>query len=454
MEPSFDKSIHLKTPLPTPEQEEAIQELYELIIKTDVYKTNKSLCDFYLRDRQILMHFLVGKSFDMVASYKLIMESLEWRIAKGLDLIEEEPRWDKFMENEIQTGKIYNPGVDKWGRQVVIFDNSVQNTKSASDQMKFLAWSLNFAVREMEGGPCDKYVIFMHLTNFSIFKTPSWEATTETAKILCSCFPERMGHCIAFGAGPVFRTFFNAIKPFIDPRTRAKVLFMSNDSTVGGSNDVQLTEILGEQWRSLTGADQPLYAPNSSPGYNHSEYWPKTMKRVQKRRYIEKDIRKNILGVDVSDNIVDDETDTEDKIDGELFPSEVTTHIYTPKEEVYTFRERHSPVPVDAEILVGAVSVIPEAVVPTSILRRPPSITKSSSSKSSDTSSCFWRDVSIFLVGSSSPTTANTMDKIILGTSRYMITFLVLFFTTIAVASSDLESLTGRGHGASAVNYN
>ena len=37
-----------------------------------------------------------------------------------------------------------------------------------SDQMKFLAWSLNFAVREMEGGPCDKYVIFMHLTNFSI----------------------------------------------------------------------------------------------------------------------------------------------------------------------------------------------------------------------------------------------------------------------------------------------
>ena len=184
MEPSFDKSIHLKTPLPTPEQEEAIQELYELIIKTDVYKTNKSLCDFYLRDRQILMHFLVGKSFDMVASYKLIMESLEWRIAKGLDLIEEEPRWDKFMENEIQTGKIYNPGVDKWGRQVVIFDNSVQNTKSASDQMKFLAWSLNFAVREMEGGPCDKYVIFMHLTNFSIFKTPSWEATTETAKIL------------------------------------------------------------------------------------------------------------------------------------------------------------------------------------------------------------------------------------------------------------------------------
>ena len=46
-------------------------------------------------------------------------------------------------------GKIYNPGKDQFGRSVVVFDNTVQNTTSHDDQMTFLAWSLEFALREM-----------------------------------------------------------------------------------------------------------------------------------------------------------------------------------------------------------------------------------------------------------------------------------------------------------------
>ena len=54
----------------------------------------------------------------------------------------------------------YELGLDRWGRPLLIFDNTVQNTASVDDQMLFLGWNLEFAIKQMPKY-VDKYVIFM-----------------------------------------------------------------------------------------------------------------------------------------------------------------------------------------------------------------------------------------------------------------------------------------------------
>ena len=35
---------------------------------------------------------------------------------------------------------------------------------------------------------------------------------------------------------------------------------------------------IGDQWKAITGVDQPRYADNASPGYNHEVYWKNIVK--------------------------------------------------------------------------------------------------------------------------------------------------------------------------------
>jgi hypothetical protein len=102
--------------------------------------------------------------------------------------------------------------------------------------MTFLAWSLELAIRDMPPF-VDKYVVFMHLENFSLWNNPSFSATTETIHMLCDCFPERLGHCICFQPPGIFIPVFNAVKGFIDPKTVSKVKFVYGDISEGSEND-------------------------------------------------------------------------------------------------------------------------------------------------------------------------------------------------------------------------
>ena len=38
-----------------------------------------------------------------------------------------------------------------------------------------------------------RYLVFIHLENFSLFNNPSMASSRETIKMLCECFPERLG---------------------------------------------------------------------------------------------------------------------------------------------------------------------------------------------------------------------------------------------------------------------
>lgn len=229
----------------------------------------------------------------MTASAELIKNALRWRELRKPAEIEQSCSWPEGIAHEAETGKIYCPGYDKWGRSVLVFDNAVQNTNCVDDQMTFLAWNLEFAIKLMKPN-VDKYLVFLHLKAFSFFNNPPLAATKETINMLCNCYPERLGHCIAYQPPAYFRIFFNTIKGFLDPKTASKVVFIIGDVSEGSDNDLKMKEIVGDHWKDLVGADKAPLKEGSGPGYDHDAYWATVMDRLADLAVLNKE-QENVL---------------------------------------------------------------------------------------------------------------------------------------------------------------
>jgi hypothetical protein len=313
MVPPFDPDVHLNCPEPTLDQQLAINNFRTALEELDLYQQHKEWAD----DRQLL-RFLIARNFNQKASFDLMIEALKWRDKRQPGRIEKQENWERKMSKESETGKIYCPGYDRWGRSVLVFDNTVQNTPHVDDHMLFLAWNLEFAIKMMQLSPGatgttvpakpdgttvasssksmdagaenseksdisaksanksipDKYLVFMHLTNFSFFNTPPLQSTRETIHMVCTCFPERLGHCIAYQPPAIFKAFFNTVKGFLDPKTANKMVFIVGDVSDGSENDLLMKRIIGNNWKTLTGAEQEVVKPGNSPGYHHEKFWP------------------------------------------------------------------------------------------------------------------------------------------------------------------------------------
>jgi hypothetical protein len=320
--PPFPVDVHLKTAVPTSvEERTALVDLRDALEqgKSEHYVYNRAWCT----DAQ-LVRFLVARNYKVDKALALTLSACEWRAKRKPGEIETHAGWEEEMKTEAATGKIYVPGFDKWDRPVIIFDNTVQNTTDENAHIRFLAWSLELGTRMM-GPDVDKYVIFINLKEFSLRNNPSLQVKTrptltgcvsqhfrrnfppgvtfgcrpvpparvcvryivcpqttkETIKMLCDCFPERLGHLICYQPPWIFKGVFEAVKSFIDPKTVSKVHFLVGDDADGTENDTTMRTVVGDHWRTLTGAGQPVLVPGNSPGFDIGKYWPDVMARVK-----------------------------------------------------------------------------------------------------------------------------------------------------------------------------
>ena len=215
----------------------------------------------------------------------MLSSALQWRLRRKPYRYfscpaSEEPRLFGTVEEETKlireacTGKIYLNGYDIYGRHVVVFDNDCQNTKNTSENLDLLAFTLELAVQTLPPGR-DKYVVFIHLGNFSFFNMPDLQTTKETALMLTTAYPERLGHCIAYQPPGVFHKMFNLLRSLglLDDRTVQKVQFITGDVSRGSQNDRTLIDILGPNWRELSGVDQPVLVKGCSAGFTQEDYW-------------------------------------------------------------------------------------------------------------------------------------------------------------------------------------
>lgn len=276
-------------------------------------------------------HFLIARKYSVEKSYKLLVTALEWRHKRNPNqwFRSDTPKEEMAAhEKEARTGKIQLCGRDRFDREVIVFDNSVQNTSDADGQLNFLAWNLELAIHTMPDH-VDKYVVFMHLGNFSIFNSPPLQTTKETILMLTSCYPERLGHCICYQPPYYFFTVFNMLKTLglIDKRTLQKVKFIQGDVSEGSENDKLLSSIIGSNWKALTNATSKVMSPGCSPGFVHEEYWPWLLQRweqVNFRLFANSSFDSSKLDL-LSTKVTADDGDDVDSLDEDTEVDEGTT---------------------------------------------------------------------------------------------------------------------------------
>eukprot|EP01035_Chromulina_nebulosa_P023500 gene23500-30467_t len=232
MDQKIDKFTHLSSPLFSETNIEQVNSVRRLLLEkySDLYQNYEN----WLSNEQIL-RFLIARNYDVDGSVNLLVTALKWRQIRKPDQLQYMVDWDVKMSKESETGKIYCPGYDKWSRP-----------------------------------------------KFSLFSAPPFAATKETIHMLCNCYPERLGHCIVYQPPTIFYSFFNAVKIYLDPKTVSKVVFVVGDVSDGSPNDKLMQSIIGDNWKSLTGAEQAVLKPGNSPGYDHEVYWPTVLERVRR----------------------------------------------------------------------------------------------------------------------------------------------------------------------------
>jgi hypothetical protein len=127
------------------------------------------------KNMQVLHQFLRARNSSQEKSQKMLSNALKWRRQRlaGWGLLDK----GKIVQNanelkgEAETGKVYQPGLDKWRRPILVFDNHVENTWKQDMNMKFLCWNMERAIRLMPEG-VEKFTIFIRLENFSLFNCP------------------------------------------------------------------------------------------------------------------------------------------------------------------------------------------------------------------------------------------------------------------------------------------
>ncbi len=274
----FEYSLHVAALQPTDEQRDTEKILLEKVENMDIWKEQegqteeKDILFIKNRIRSDLQRILRARKFDVNKALKLCAVNLKYFFGDKPFLIEAEK-----IEVEAKTGKTRVGGIDRHGRPVVVLDNSAENTSDPVNQMRFLMFNMELSLASMSP-PVEKHVVFIHLENFSIFNAPSIAVTKKTIEILASNYCERLGHAVLWQPPAYFSVFLSAVSYVIDPITRGKLCIVRGDYSENSENDILMKYLIGDQWKAITGVDQPRFADNASPGYNHEVYWKNIVK--------------------------------------------------------------------------------------------------------------------------------------------------------------------------------
>ncbi|CAI5508081.1 unnamed protein product [Closterium sp. Naga37s-1] len=160
--------------------------------------------------------------------------------------VEQEAKAD--VAEEGATGKVYRTAFhDKHGRPVVVLSAGQQNTNNHAGQVRHLVHCLENAVMNLpatareqqqlqqqdgveqgeEQGEQKQMVWLIDFRGWSMRKAPPLKTSREVLSILQSHYPERLGAAVIYNPPAVFEAFWKVIRPFIDPVTFNKILFVN-----------------------------------------------------------------------------------------------------------------------------------------------------------------------------------------------------------------------------------
>lgn len=192
-----------------------------------------------------MRHFRADKG-NVEKAIKRIKYAIKWRQEFGVEKIlraatnatsdeeeeEEERNIRSILMHESSPGKMYVRNHDKAKRAILYMYPVRENTNHPVHNILYLVYSIERAIACTEKNGLEKIVIIMDFKDWKMNHAAPMSTTKQTIHILQECYVERLERAYITNAPLIFRTFWNMVKPFLDPVTKAKIVFCSSKSGV------------------------------------------------------------------------------------------------------------------------------------------------------------------------------------------------------------------------------
>jgi len=210
---------------------------------------------------QDLLRFLRARQFNLKKASKMLEDTCEYR---------KQHQPDRLLVtdhvNICKQGLGFVQGVDKMGRPVVWYYFCNHDPAQHAQAWDFCVALLEMAIRALPPGS-DGVTVCFDLTGYSR-KNSDIKLAIKIVQTLQNHYPERMGMTLFMNAPTVFWLLWRVIRPFLDARTSAKILFVDGSNWQDKLHSlIDRTQLPAAQGGGLamtpsTWIDQILRAPN------------------------------------------------------------------------------------------------------------------------------------------------------------------------------------------------
>lgn len=235
---------------------------YPLSLKPDD-KRREPLTDWEklrMLSRESILRYLRATKWDVRQAKRRLTETIAWRREFGVECLKPEE-----LAIEAKSGKETVLGYDKYARPVHYMHPHRNDTKESIRQMQFAVFLLERCIDMMPPG-VEQLALLINFESKS--RNPTSIANAKLMLyILQNHYVENLGVNWSVNVPWVFKIFWNAIQPFIDPVTKSKCHF---DDPVRG-------QVPADQLSSDFGGDL-------DSKYDHDAYWPALLRITEERR--------------------------------------------------------------------------------------------------------------------------------------------------------------------------
>ncbi|XP_052307364.1 uncharacterized protein LOC7496526 isoform X2 [Populus trichocarpa] len=172
----------------------------------------------------MIRRFLRARELDIEKASTLFQKYLSWRrsfIPNGFIAPSEIP-------NELAQNKFFMQGADKQNRPVVVvFGARHKPYKGSFEEFKrFVVYTLERICAIMPAGE-EKFVSIADLKGWG-YSNSDIRGYLAALSILQDCYPERLGKLFIVHVPYIFMTAWKVVSPFIDRKTKNKIIFVEN----------------------------------------------------------------------------------------------------------------------------------------------------------------------------------------------------------------------------------
>lgn len=210
--------------------------------------------------RESMLRYLRATKWDVAQAKKRLAETIAWRREFGVDYIKAD-----VVEPEARSGKETILGFDNCARPLHYIHPHRNETKETPMQIQFAVWILERCIDLMPPG-VEQLVLLINFDG-KLCNPTSISNAKLMLYILQNHYVERLGVALCINVPWVFKAFWNAIQPFMDPVTKSKCKF---DEDV--KNDIPSEQLSAE------------FGGSVHPRYQHERYWDELVKLCDTRR--------------------------------------------------------------------------------------------------------------------------------------------------------------------------